>query len=245
MEIKDIIWLLHPAIAVGFVFPLIGIVAHRAWQTRQRRLQILAEGKSKIPSITGPEHLQMGRWLTGSVVGLSLLGLATPIFSKILDHQTLLKEPFRVGFVMTTFAATIASLVFLYQAKEKGWRSTFGVLTSLGLIVLGSQPEIYRRDSEWYGSHYYYGIAAAILMIISLAIVQEIYQDRKNRWRTVHIVLNCMALLLFIGQGFTGTRDLLEIPLTWQKPYVQQLYEQHCETQTCTIQTASPLIKQH
>ncbi len=51
----------------------------------------------------------------------------------------------------------------------------------------------------------------------SLAIVQDIYQDRRNRWRTVHIVLNSIALLFFIGQGITGTRDLLEIPLSWQE----------------------------
>ncbi|HEY9609919.1 MAG TPA: DUF4079 family protein [Allocoleopsis sp.] len=38
-----------------------------------------------------------------------------------------------------------------------------------------------------------------------------IYKDRSNGWRNVHIILNCFALLLFIGQGMTGTRDLFEI----------------------------------
>ncbi len=88
----------------------------------------------------------------------------------------------------------------------------------MGLIILGSQPEIFRREFEWYVSHYYYGIIAAMLMIFSLAIVPEIYQDRSQRWRNVHIILNCLALLLFIGQGFTGVRDLLEIPISWQNP---------------------------
>jgi len=59
-------------------------------------------------------------------------------------------------------------------------------------------------------------------MVFSLAIVEDIYKDRSNRWRYVHIILNCLALLLFIGQGMTGTRDLLEIPLSWQKPYIYQ-----------------------
>jgi hypothetical protein len=58
-------------------------------------------------------------------------------------------------------------------------------------------------------------------MIFSLAIIQDIYQDRRNRWRTVHVVLNCVALVLFIGQGITGTRDLLEIPLSWQEQHIQ------------------------
>jgi hypothetical protein len=87
---------------------------------------------------------------------------------------------------------------------------------------------------------YYYGMTAALLMIFSLAILREIYQDRRNRWRTVHIVLHSIALLLFIGQGITGAQSLLEVPLTWQEPYVQRLYEQQCQTQPYTIQ-ASPV----
>jgi len=59
-------------------------------------------------------------------------------------------------------------------------------------------------------------------MIFSVAIVQDIYQDKTHRWRIIHTILNTIALLLFIGQGFTGTRDLLEIPLSWQEPYVYQ-----------------------
>ena len=45
----DLISLLHPAIAVAFVFPIIGIVANFSWQTRQRRLAIKRGEKSKIP----------------------------------------------------------------------------------------------------------------------------------------------------------------------------------------------------
>ena len=38
MELQDIFALLHPAIAVTVVFPLIGIVVNRALLTRQRRV---------------------------------------------------------------------------------------------------------------------------------------------------------------------------------------------------------------
>jgi hypothetical protein len=31
-----------------------------------------------------------------------------------------------------------------------------------------------------------------------------------------------VAVLLFISQGTTGVRDLLEIPLHWQEPYIFQ-----------------------
>ena len=75
---------MHPAIAIIFVFPLIGMVINLAWQTRQRRLQTKDEGKSKIPPIVGAEHNRLGNWLTSAVVGVALLGLTCPIVKKIL-----------------------------------------------------------------------------------------------------------------------------------------------------------------
>ncbi|UBF24769.1 DUF4079 domain-containing protein [Kovacikia minuta CCNUW1] len=219
---QDFLGLLHPMLAVVVVFPLIGIVVRLAVQTRQRRLEVDAEGKSKIPPVVGKEHVQIGRWLSGSVVGIALLGMAYPIFSKMVEKQIWAAEPFRFFFIVAIYIATIASLVILYNARPKIWRAIFATLTGMGVIILGFQPEVFRRNDEWYVSHFYYGMIATMLMIFSLAIIQEIYQDRQNRWRTVHIILNSIALLFFIGQGITGTRDLLEIPLSWQEPYVYQ-----------------------
>jgi hypothetical protein len=220
MELKDIILLLHPVLAITIVFPIIGIVVNKAWQTRQRRLESAEGGKSKIPPIVGQEHVQLGRWLTGSVVGIALLGMTRPIFAEILKKQVWTTAPFQVLFIVLIYGGTIAALVFLYKARQKLWKGIFATLSSMGLIILGFQNGVFRRDDEWFVSHYYYGIGAALLMIFSLAIVQDIYQDRSLRWRKVHIILNCLALLLFLGQGMTGARDLLEIPLSWQEPYV-------------------------
>jgi hypothetical protein len=238
---KDLLVLLHPFFAVVVVFPLIGVVVNRAWQVRQRRLQTL-QGKSKIPPVVGQEHVQLGRWLTGAVVGIVLLALAVDISGNILDNQVWGKEPFKVALIGLIFAVAISSLVLLYQAKPALWRGIFATLTGMALVVLGCQDGIYRKTDQWYISHYYYGMTAALLMIFSLAIVQNIYQDRKNRWRNVHIAVSCLALLLFLGQGITGTRDLLEVPLSWQEPYVQKLYEQQCEMKPCTIQ--APAVPQ-
>ncbi|HBE16645.1 MAG TPA: DUF4079 domain-containing protein [Cyanobacteria bacterium UBA11149] len=237
MDIKDIILLLHPAIAVLVVFPMIGIVVHRAWQTRQRRLETAKGGKSKIPPIVGSEHVQIGRWLTGFVVGITLLALAYATFKKILTDGVWTTAPFQVILIVFMYVATIISLVFLYQAREKHWRGIFATLTGMGVVILGFQDGVYRRDNEWFVSHFYYGIVATLLMIFSLAIVQNIYQDRSLRWRNVHIILNCIALLLFIGQGMTGVRDLLEIPLSWQEEY---LYKCDYEKKTCANIYPSP-----
>lgn len=222
MELQDTLALLHPAIAIIVVFPLIGIVLNRALLTRQRRLQVADGEKSKIPPVVGSEHVAIGNWLSRSVVGVALLGMAYPIFSKMLSNDTLTKEPFRVFFALAIFLLSIACFTLLFKARVKLWRGIFATFTGMGLIILGAQPEIYRRDNEWFVSHYYYGITAALLMIFSVAIVPDIYQDKQNRWRTAHIILNCFALLLFIGQGMTGARDLLEIPLHWQEHYIYQ-----------------------
>ena len=63
MTITDWLWILHPALAVVLIYPLIGIVVCLAWQTRQRRV-----AKVKHPPVVGRNHSDLGRWLAVSVV---------------------------------------------------------------------------------------------------------------------------------------------------------------------------------
>lgn len=220
METIDFLRLVHPVIAVIWVFPLVGITTYYAWLTRQRRLALVAQAKSKIPPVVGPEHVKIGRWLAASVIGVALVGLAYPIAKHFGRNQGWQQAPFQGVFISLMFGFTLAALVLLYRARAPQWRATFATLTSAGLIILGCQDGVFRRSNEWYMSHYYYGMVAAILMVISVAILPEIY--RSTRWRRIHIGLNVLALLLFMGQGMTGTRDLLEIPLSWQEPFIYQ-----------------------
>ena len=220
MDTIDLLRIVHPAIAVFYVFPLIGIATYFALQTRQRRLAMVNKEKTKIAPVVGQEHVKVGRWMAASVVGVALIGMAHPITKKMIANNTWAEDRFRVIFVAALFVFTIATLVFLYQAKTPLWRGIFATLSSMGLIILGCQPEVFRRGYEWFVSHYYYGITAAVLMIVSVAILPEIY--RSKAWRRAHIALNTIALLLFIGQGITGARDLLEIPLSWQEPFIFQ-----------------------
>lgn len=218
----DFLRLIHPAIAVTLIFPTVGIAVFMAWQTRQRRLQVAEAGKSKIPPGVGQEHLKIGQFLTGAVVGIELLGITRPMFKRIVADQLWSTMPTKFGLILLMYVVAIGSLVMLYRAQKKLWRGIFATLAGASLVVLSFQDGIYRLDNKWYISHFYYGVTVTLLMIFSLAIVRDIYQDRSNRWRTAHIVLNVVATLLFIGQGITGTRDLLEIPLSWQEPYIYQ-----------------------
>lgn len=236
MNASDWFALLHPFFAVVWVYPLLGVVTLRAWQTRQRRLEIATQKKSKIAPAAGLEHVQIGKILSASVVVASLVGITYAIFSKAIADQALSAKPFLYLSIGLFLMATIASLILLLRAEPPLWRGIFATLTGIGVVVLGCQDGVYRRGAEWYWSHYYYGVGATLLMVFSLAIIQDIYRDRTLKWRITHIVLNCFALLLFIGQGFTGARDLLEIPLSWQKPLVYQ-----CDFQA---KTCPPLANQ-
>src|ERR687885_2435291 len=120
---SDFFALIHPVLAVVVVFPIIGIVVNFAWQTRQRRLQTASGGKSQIPPVVGREHVQLGRWLAGAVVGVALIGLAYPIFEHILTEKVWSKNPSQVVFIVLMFAATIASLVLLSRARPRHWRA--------------------------------------------------------------------------------------------------------------------------
>ncbi len=220
LDAPDLLRLLHPFLAVTFVMPLIGIATYFAVQTRQRRLAVNAKDKTKIAPVVGQEHVKIGRWLAGSVVGLVLLGLAHPIFKTIARDNAWAEDPFRGIFVVLMYAFTLATLFFLYKANTPLWRGIFATLTGMGLWLLGMQPGVFRRGYEWYVSHFYFGMIAAMLMIFALATLPEIY--RSKRWRITHATLNTVAVLLFISQGITGVRDLLEIPLHWQEPFIYQ-----------------------
>lgn len=220
LDTPDLLRLLHPFMAVTFVMPLIGIAVYFAVQTRQRRLAVANKDKTTIAPVVGREHVRVGQWLAGAVVGLVLLGLAHPIFKTLGRENAWAEDPFRGIFVVVMYLFTIASLVLLYRSSSRPWRGTFAVLTGMGLWLLGMQPGVFRRGYEWYLSHFYFGMVAAMLMIFALATLPEIYKSK--RWRLTHAALNTVAVLLFISQGVTGVRDLLEIPLHWQEPFIYQ-----------------------
>ena len=141
--------------AIVLVFPLLGIVLYQAWLTRTRRLALKDGLKNAIPATSGTEHVRMGRIFSAAIVIVTLIGLADPIFSKMLMNDAFQKTPFRVIFLGLTIGLTATSVVFLDRSTHRIWRGTFAILTGMGLGILGLQPEIYRRDSEWYASHYY------------------------------------------------------------------------------------------
>lgn len=201
-----------------FVFPMVGIVTHYSWQTRQRRLATAKKEKSKIPPSVGVEHVKIGRWLASGVVGVSIVGLVRPSLKYLYaaEQWPVLES---VAIALFTIAA-IASFVLLLRAKTALWRGVFTGFTALWFMLLSFQDAvlgregggaIFERTNEWYISHFYFGITVAMLMVFSVAIQPNIYRDKSNKWRNLHILLNCLALVLFIAQGMSGARDIYDI----------------------------------
>jgi hypothetical protein len=56
------------------------------------------------------------------------------------------------------------------------------------------------------------------LFLMNLAARPEI--SRHIRWRRLHVASNILIMVLLAVQAITGSRDLLEIPLSWQKPAI-------------------------
>ena len=217
MTIIDWLWILHPALAVVLIYPLIGMVMRLAWQTRQRRV-----AQVKHPPMVGRDHSDLGRWLAAGVVLLVLIALTVAIATKAppADFSGGAGRAIQLSIVLL---GTGASLVALWRSKAAALRLSFSLITWVGVLTLGAQPEVWRLSDdplspEFWQSHYWAGVAVTGLMLFSLEARPEIVRDL--RLRRLHVTASVLAALLFVMQGITGTRDLLEIPLSWQKPAV-------------------------
>jgi hypothetical protein len=214
MTPTDWLWVLHPALAVVLVYPLLGVVLRLASQTRQRRVE-----KAKLPPTVGGEHADLGRWLAAAIVAIELIAIAVVIATKTPSELT----PGRSGLLLLVLAGTVAALLALWRSREAIYRACFALLCWAGVIGLGMQPEVWRLsdnplDPAFWQSHFWGGIGLTGLMLFSVAARPEIL--RHLRWRRLHISANALAALIFVAQGISGPRDLLEIPLSWQKPAV-------------------------
>ena len=199
------------------MYPLLGMVLRLAWQTRQRRV-----AQVKHSPLVGRDHSDLGRWLAAGVVLLVLIALTVAIATK----APLAEFSGGVGRavqLLVVLLGTGASLVALWRSKAATLRLSFSLITWIGVLTLGAQPEVWRLSDNplspaFWQSHYWGGVALTGLMLFSLAARPEILRDL--RLRRLHVTASVLATLLFAVQGITGTRDLLEIPLSWQQSAV-------------------------
>ncbi|MFM7547488.1 MAG: DUF4079 domain-containing protein [Cyanobacteriota bacterium] len=218
MTSTDWLWILHPALMVVVAYPLLGMVLLQARKARQRRL-----GLDRQPARSGAEHTLLGQWLAASVVAFVLLALAVVITTKVPLAQ-FAGGVQRLSLLALVWLGTAAALaLLLLHCRRAVWRASFALLTWVGVLALGSQKEVWRLSDDplspaFWQSHYWGGAALVGLLLLAVAARPEI--QRSLRWRRLHLSANVLAALIFVAQGISGSRDLLEIPLSWQKPAI-------------------------
>jgi hypothetical protein len=218
LETIDWLWILHPLLAVVSIYPLAGVVMRLGIQTHERRVK-----GARLPASTGHEHSDLGQWLAAGVVVIVLIALTVVIGT---EHSLL---HFKGGAaraleLLLVLVGTCISLVALWRSTTPLLRLAFALITWAGVLAMGAQPEVFRLSdnpfqTEFWQSHYWSGVAVTGLMLFSIGARPEIL--RQLFWRRIHVAANILAAMLFLIQGITGTRDLLQIPLHWQKPALE------------------------
>ena len=203
--------LLHPVLVILFVYPVVGATIRLGILVREKRL-----GITQQPALVPREHSDHGRWLTAGVVVAVLIALVYSFLSKAV-------EPARLALLLLVAAGTLVALLALLKVKRPLLRASFTLLTWAGLLGLGSQAEIWRVSDNpftagFWSSHYWSGVLLTGLLLFNLAARPEII--RQLRWRRLHVASNILVMVLLAVQAITGSRDLLEIPLSWQKPAI-------------------------
>ena len=129
MTTIDWLWILHPALAVVLIYPLIGMVVRLAWQTRQRRV-----AQVKHPPVVGRDHSDLGRWLAAGVVLLVLIALTVVIATKE-SPADFAGGACRASQLLIVLLGMVASL-------------SFSLITCIGVLPLGAQPEVWRLSVD-------------------------------------------------------------------------------------------------
>ena len=218
MEFVDWLWILHPALAVVVLYPLMGMVAYLGRQTRHRRVD-----HAKLSPGVGRDHQDLGRWLTTGMVAVVLVAITVSIVTKSFWSDPV--QPLRAWSLLLALAGVVVALLALWRVQQRWQRILFALLTWAGVLGLGAQPEVWRvsddpRTFAFWTSHYWTGAGLVALMLFSMAVRPEI--NRRLAWRRVHLAVVMAAAVLFVVQGISGSKDLLEIPLSWQKPAIYQ-----------------------
>jgi hypothetical protein len=235
MTATDWFLLLHPVLIILFVYPVVVATIRLGILARERRLKIHPQ-----PPTVGVEHADHGRWVTSGVVVAVQIALLYSFLSKFFEPAT----PFtggtqRLALLLMVSAGTLASLLALWRVKKAPYRASFALLTWAGVLGLGSQSEIWRLSDNplsgaFWSSHYWAGVLLTGLLLFSTSAKTEIF--KSMRFRRLHVSAGVLTAVLLAVLAITGTRDLLNIPLSWQKPTI---YACNFEQRTCPTPPAT------
>ena len=218
MTALDWLALLHPVLIILFVYPVIGATIRLGILVREKRL-----GITRQPDLVPVEHAAHGAWVTGGVVMAVLIALLYSFFAHAWGAGAVSGGLPRLLLLGMVAAGTLVALLALLRVRRAALRASFALLCWAGLLGLGSQPEIWRLSDNplsagFWGSHYWSGVLLTGLLLFTTAARPEI--TRMPRLRRLHLLLNLLVMVLLAVQAITGSRDLLQMPLSWQTPAI-------------------------
>lgn len=218
MTALDWLALLHPVLIILFVYPVVGATIRLGILVREKRL-----GITRQPDLVPVEHAAHGAWVTAGVVVAVWIALLYSLLAQGLAAGALAGGLPRLLLLGLAALGTLASLLALLRVRWAPLRASFALLCWAGLLSLGSQPEIWRLSDNplkpgFWSSHYWSGALLTGLLLFTTAARPEI--RRLPRLRRLHLGLNLLVMVLLAVQAITGSRDLLEMPLSWQTPAI-------------------------
>jgi len=219
MTAIDWLALLHPVLVILFVYPVVGATIRLGILVREKRL-----GITRQSDLVPVEHAAHGAWVTGGVVVAVLIALLYSLLAHGLSSGSLLSGGLlRLLPLGLVAIGTVVALLALLRVRRAALRASFALLCWAGLLGLGSQPEIWRVTDNpltggFWSSHYWSGVLLSGLLLFTTAARPEI--TRMPRLRRLHLLLNLLVMVLLAVQAITGSRDLLEMPLSWQTPAI-------------------------
>jgi len=209
MTALDWLALLHPALMILFVYPVVGATIRLGILVRERRLQI-----NPLPPTVPVEHTDHGRWVTTGTVVAVLIAL---IWSFLERQGAGLPFPGgneRLVRLLAFGGASLAACGALWRLRRPGRRAGAALVAWGGLLLLGLQPEIWRlADSPlqpaFWSSHFWSGWLLIGLLLFAMAAAPEI--AHRPALRRLHVAAAFLMAVLLAVQAITGCRDLVSL----------------------------------
>lgn len=211
LSADDWLLLLHPALMILFVYPVVGATIRLGILVRERRLDL-----NPIAATVPAEHVDHGRWVATGAMVASLLALAANLARNSASGGTSADGLGAPGLALAALAAlTLGGCLALWRVRGARGRAVSAVISIAGLALLALQPSLWFRGvSPWsrlWGSHTWGGLLLIALLLFAMAAAPEIRS--RPTWRRLHTAAAFLTALLLAVQAISGSRDLLVLGL--------------------------------
>ena len=185
--------LLHPVLAILFVYPVAGATIRLGILAREKR----TDYNPALPDTVSTEHWQHGRWLVSSAVVITLWSYLVIAWRNGMGLNPVL---------WAAGLGTLAALLALWRVNTDPLKASFTLLCWGGLIGLGTQLPI--GELPFWSSHFWSGVLLIGLLLFSLAARSGIAST--TQLRRLHVSAMVLGAVLFAVVGITGCRDLIQ-----------------------------------